>query len=49
LYFKVDALISYYLHIPFPEDLDDETWAMKWAQIQWLAEQGILGVKKQDL
>ena len=48
MYFKVDALISYYLHIPFPEDLDDETWAMKWAQIQWLAEQGILGVK-QDL
>ncbi|MFJ1492651.1 hypothetical protein [Capnocytophaga canis] len=45
MYFKADALISHYLHIPFPEQLDDETWAIKWAQVGWLAEQGILSPK----
>jgi hypothetical protein len=37
--------MSHFLHIPFPEQLDDETWANKWAQLNWLAEQGILGAK----
>ncbi|WP_162304181.1 hypothetical protein [Chryseobacterium mulctrae] len=46
---KADALMSHFLHIPFPEKLDDDTWASKWAQIGWLADQGILGVKKKDL
>lgn len=39
-------MISHFLHIPFPEELDDDTWAMKWAQIGWLADQGILSAKK---
>ncbi|MBW7839232.1 MAG: hypothetical protein H3C36_06285 [Chitinophagaceae bacterium] len=47
LIFKADALISHFLHIPFPEELDDETWSRKWAQINWLSEKGILGLKKQ--
>lgn len=45
MYMKADALISFFLHIPFPEQLDDDVWAMKWAQIGWLAEKGFLGVK----
>jgi len=36
------------LHIPFPENLDDETWAIKWAQINWLSEKGLLGFKVKD-
>ncbi|AQY22976.1 hypothetical protein [Riemerella anatipestifer] len=42
---KADALMSFFLHIPFPEQLDDDTWAMKWAQIKWLSEKGFLGFK----
>ena len=42
----MDAYISYALHIPFPEELDDETWAMKVAQVEWLIEQGIFAPKK---
>lgn len=36
--------MSLFLHIPFPEELDDETWAMKWAQLNWLSEKGLLNV-----
>jgi len=43
--FKRDALISHVLHIPFPEQLPDDVWALKWAQVVWLAEKGILGVE----
>ncbi len=43
---KIDAYISHFLHIPFPEQLDDTKWAEKWAQVQFLAEKGILGAKK---
>ncbi|WP_283670377.1 hypothetical protein [Candidatus Ornithobacterium hominis] len=45
MYLKADALMSLFLHIPFPEQLDDETWVMKLAQLKWLGEQGILSVK----
>lgn len=41
-------MISYFLHIPFPEKLDDDVWAMKWAQIGWLAENGFLGLKQNN-
>jgi hypothetical protein len=44
---KADALISHFLYIPFPEKLDDDAWAMKWAQVNWLSDQGILGLKKE--
>lgn len=40
--------MSNFLHIPFPEELDDETWAIKWAQVGWLAEQGILNSKRKS-
>jgi len=45
---KIDALISFFLHIPFPEELDDETWSEKWQQLLWLAEKGILKMKLND-
>ncbi len=48
MYLKADALISHFLHVPFPEALPDDVWAMKWAQVNWLADQGILSVKKQN-
>lgn len=48
MYMKADALISFFLHIPFPEQLSDDVWASKWAQLGWLAEQGFLGLKKKD-
>ncbi|WP_164879208.1 hypothetical protein [Flavobacterium cerinum] len=40
---KIDAFISHFLHIPFPENLTDAQWAEKWAQVKFLAEKGILG------
>ncbi len=45
---KADALISHFLHIPFPEQLSDDVWAQKWAQVNWLADQGILNVKRNE-
>lgn len=39
----MDALISHFLHVPFPEKLTDEEWSLKWAQVKYLADQGILG------
>ena len=43
--FKIDAYISHFLHIPFPEQLPDTLWAEKWAQVRFLAENGVLGIK----
>ncbi|MBL7868881.1 MAG: hypothetical protein JNM71_12775 [Flavobacterium lindanitolerans] len=40
---KMDAMISHFLHIPFPEELPDTVWAQKWAQVKFLADKGILG------
>lgn len=45
---KCDALISHFLNIPFPEELDDDVWAIKWGQVQWLAESEILGINKEN-
>jgi hypothetical protein len=42
---SMNAMISFFLHIPFPERLDDDTWMEKVRQIQWLSEKGLLGVK----
>ncbi|EKT3957692.1 hypothetical protein DK150_550074 [Flavobacterium psychrophilum] len=39
----MDALISHFLHIPFPEKLTDTAWSEKWAQVKFLAEKGVLG------
>ena len=37
--------MSLYFHISFPEVLDDEVWAEKVRQIEWLARKGLLGTK----
>jgi len=42
---KINALLSFYMNIPFPEQLDDDTWCEKYRQFQWLAEAGHLPVK----
>ncbi len=36
------------MHIPFPEELDDDIWMEKFRQLEWLSEQGLLGVKNQN-
>jgi len=41
-------MISYFLNIPFPENLDDDTWMEKFRQVEWLSEMGILGIKKKN-
>lgn len=33
---KMAALISHYLHIPFPEELSDAQFAAKFQQADWL-------------
>ena len=42
---KYNAMLSLWFHIPFPEDLPDEVWAEKVRQMEWLARNGMLGVK----
>jgi len=42
---RVNALLSLFFHIPFPEDLEDEVWAEKLRQLEWLADKGLLGIK----
>jgi len=37
--------MSFYFHIPFPEDLPDDVWMEKVRQIQWLSKKGMLGIK----
>ena len=44
--FKIDALNSHILHIPYPENLTDTVWAMKWAQVKWLIDSGIVAPKQ---
>ncbi len=31
--------------IPFPEELTDDVWMMKYRQLLWLADKGLLGLK----
>lgn len=42
---QYNALISYFLHIPFPEDLTEDKWFEKAAQIRWLEKTKILPVQ----
>ena len=44
-YDTYNALISHFLHVPFPEQLDDDTWIEKARQVKWLESKGILPVK----
>lgn len=45
---KFNAYMSLFFHIPFPERLEDEVWAEKARQIEWLAKGGLLGVKVKE-
>lgn len=38
-------MMSLFLHVPFPERLTDEEWAERVRQLEWLAKNGLLGVK----
>jgi len=29
--------------VPFPDKLNDTEWSIKWAQVKFLAETGVLG------
>lgn len=42
---QYNALISFYLHIPFPERLSDEEWIEKKQQIDFLAASKLLGIQ----
>jgi len=35
--------------VPFPDKLQDEEWSIKWAQVKYLAETGVLGTSMQKL
>lgn len=41
-------MISLFFHIPFPEELEDELWIEKVKQIEWLSDQGMLGIKREQ-
>ncbi len=36
------------MHIPFPEQLEEDVWWEKLQQLKWLAEVGLLGVKTKE-
>lgn len=40
----------FFFKIPFPEKLSTDEWVLKFAQLKWLSEKGILGseFKKMD-
>jgi len=35
---QINAQLSHFMHIPFPEDLEDDVWLEKYRQFQWLLE-----------
>jgi len=42
---KINAMLSLFFKIPFPEDLPDDVWMEKYRQIEWLAAKKMLGIK----
>jgi hypothetical protein len=34
-----NAQLRYYLHIPDPDSLNDEEWAMRLKELEWIREQ----------
>jgi len=40
--------MSLFMHIPFPERLSDDLWMEKFRQLEWLADQNLLGIKKNN-
>jgi hypothetical protein len=43
--FQHNALLSAYMHIPFPEQLEWDVWLEKAKQFHWMQKKGILPVK----
>lgn len=33
---KINGLLSYHFHIPYPEKLNDEEYSEKWQQLKWV-------------
>jgi len=31
---RIDGMLNYYMHIPNPEELPDEVWAVKWQMLK---------------
>jgi len=34
-----NANLRYYLHIPDPDSLSDQEWAMRWKELDWIRQQ----------
>jgi len=32
----INAQLSYYMHIPDPDSLSDDQWAMKFRELEWI-------------
>jgi hypothetical protein len=32
----INACLRYYLHIPDPDSLSDEEWAMRYRELEWI-------------
>jgi hypothetical protein len=41
-----NAQLCYYLHIPDPDSLSDEQWAMRFKELEWIREQEAKGNRK---
>lgn len=39
-----NGLMSMYLGIPFPEQLDDDVWIEKYKQLKWLYSNGLINI-----
>lgn len=35
----INAQLSYYMHIPDPDSLSDEQWAMRFKELKWIGRQ----------
>jgi hypothetical protein len=44
-----NAQLRYYLHIPDPDSLSDEEWAMRFKELEWVREQEARGNKGSGL
>jgi hypothetical protein len=45
----VNAQLRYYLHIPDPDSLSDEEWAMRFKELEWIREREAKGNKGSGL
>lgn len=42
---QINAQLTYFMHIPFPEELEDDVWLEKYRQFQWLLETNRLPIQ----